>query len=338
MNRPNLSGVAPEIVAYIEELEARLATRATKQSSHSPPVEPSEPPTTVNIISLTASGMAKRTPRHHYARQRRSGMGVFDLESDVEPPALLVAAEEADFLLFITTQGRAFRVPVAAIVETDVRGGGQPLPQALPLRPDEQLAIALPDRGGTFLTLVTTRGQTRRIGSQSFGANLRPGAMLIDTLESGAPAAAAWTSGDGDLFIATAGGRAIRFAARQVPVRGCLGIRVDPDDHVVGVTSVNEQDGVFLLGHDGKGTIRLMSGFGANKAPGAGGKIAMKTDKLVGLARVPAGSMPDLFLISELGKIIRFDSAEVPPKEGVVQGVNCMQLRNDTCVALTSSG
>ena len=34
-------------------------------------------------------------------------------------------------------------------------------------------------------------------------------------------------------------------------------------------------------------------------------------------------------MISRLSKIIRFMSEEIPAKEGVVQGVNCMSLRAD---------
>ena len=77
-----------------------------------------------------------------------------------------------------------------------------------------------------------------------------------------------------------------------------------------------------------------MTGFGANKAPGAGGKVAMKADALVGALAVAEGF--DLFLISRLGKLIRFQASEVPAKEGVVQGVNCMSLRSDFCAALSA--
>jgi hypothetical protein len=34
-----------------------------------------------------------------------------------------------------------------------------------------------------------------------------------------------------------------------------------------------------------------------------------------------------------LGKIIRFSAEEIPAKEGVVQGVNCMNLRADETAA-----
>jgi DNA gyrase/topoisomerase IV subunit A len=77
-----------------------------------------------------------------------------------------------------------------------------------------------------------------------------------------------------------------------------------------------------------------MAGFSPNKAPGAGGKTAMKTDHLVGAAAVDETG--DIFIISRLSKIIRFQAAEIPAKEGVVQGVNCMALRADETVALAS--
>ena len=120
-----------------------------------------------------------------------------------------------------------------------------------------------------------------------------------------------------------------------MPVRGCLGLRVDPGDRVVGVAATAAEGGVFILGQDGKGTVRLLAGFAANKAPGAGGKVAMKADAIVGITAVNEYS--DIFAISRLGKIIRFAVNEVPAKEGVVQGVNCMNLRADECVALVGA-
>jgi DNA gyrase subunit A len=59
----------------------------------------------------------------------------------------------------------------------------------------------------------------------------------------------------------------------------------------------------------------------------------MKTDQLVGAAAVAPGD--ELFIISRLGKLIRFAADEIPAKEGVVQGVACMALRADEATAVT---
>jgi DNA gyrase subunit A len=79
-----------------------------------------------------------------------------------------------------------------------------------------------------------------------------------------------------------------------------------------------------------------MSGFAANKAPGSGGKVAFKAEKLVTAVTVHEDS--DVFIISKLSKMIRFPADEIPIKEGVVQGVNCMSLRADEVTAVTVTG
>jgi DNA gyrase subunit A len=353
LTRPDLSDVSPQVAAYITALEAELAqlraggrpsTRAATLSADARgeseesllPAEPSEPPTTLNVITISAAGRIKRTPRHLYYRQRRGGMGVFDMENvDGDGPAFLTIADVSQALILLTDGGRAFRIPVADLPEAPLNSRGQPLGNRLPLIGAEKLAVIFPDSGGTYLTMVTQRGQVRRLRHHYFGANLAAGVQMHDVREGGAPAAACWSDGDGELFIVTRKGDGIRFMERQVPVRGCLGIRVDPDDVVVGVAAVKPESGVFLLGNDGKGSVRLMAGFSLNKAPGSGGKTAFKTDRLV--AAAPVAADDDLFIISQLGKIIRFGADEVPAKEGVVQGVNCMALRNDETTAAVNA-
>lgn len=340
--RPDLAGTPAEVVAYIERLEqelARLRRPATRESaSESAALEPSEPPTSANVVTVTRKGMVKRTPRHFYTRQRRGGMGVFGLDTDEDdPPGWLVLADEAAGVTFVTDQGRAFRVPVSDLPQSALHSRGTPLRERLSLRADEAVALVFadaPEDGrNAYLAAVTQRGQVRRIGAQYLGKRLQPGTVLFNINEGGPPAAVCWTSGADDLFIVTRTGQAIRFAERLAPIRGCLGIRIDPGDVAVGIAAAQPDGGVFLLGSDGKGAIRLFSGFSANKAPGAGGKIAMKADQIVGAAAV--SERDDILIISRLGKVIRFSAAEVPPKEGVVQGVICMSLRADECAALS---
>lgn len=342
MERPDLTGLPAAVLAYIESLESQLhhsvhthSVHVSTETQDEATLEPSEPPTSAHLITISAAGLAKRTPRHLYSRQRRGGMGIFDLDSPGnDPPTFLAMATPAEMLTLLTNHGRVFRVPVAEISERPVRSRGELLNTRLPLRPEERLALVLPEPpdNGTFLVLVTERGQVRRIARPYLGASLQAGSVLLEPREGGAPAAACWSCGSDELLIAARSGQAIRFNERLVPVRGCLGMRVDPDDRVVAVAAAPADGQVFLLGQDGKGTIRLLAGFTANKAPGAGGKTAMKADPLVGVVAVTEQS--DLFVLSRLGKLIRFRANEVPPKEGVVQGVHCMSLRADECVAL----
>ncbi len=333
VERPDLSQADPGVRAYVEALEAELARLRPKERPQPPALEPSEPPTTFNVITLNATGVIKRTPRHFYARQRRGGMGVFDLELPQHaPPAFVTIADEDQDLVLLTTQARALLLPVGELPESPVRSRGQSL-AALgadwTLQPQERLALALPDKEGTYLAVLSQQGYVRVI-SRPY---LRPGLAIYNVEAYGPLVAACWSSGKGEFFIATRQGRAIRFAERSLPVAGGLGIRLQEDDEAVVIASVGPDSGVFLLSADGLGTIRLMSGFSPNKAPGGGGKVALKTKRLVGAVSVD--ETDDLFIISRLSKIVRFQAAQVPAKEGVVQGVRCMALRSDEAVAVT---
>lgn len=334
LERPDLSNVSPEVQQYIAYLELKVE-QLEGSRSRSSTTEPSEPPTTLNVITISRKGTAKRTPRHLYTRQRRSGMGVFDLDmGEGDYPAVISIVDENEELLIFTNRGRAFRLPVAKIAAGDVRDEGASLAKQIQFHPNEHVVAALPADGGDYVILVSERGWVQRVRKSFFGSSLFPGMSFHDPKHGGTVTNACWINGGHEIFIATQAGQGIRFRESQVPERdGCLGLRVDPDDVTVAVTAVTERSGVFVVGHDGKGTIRQMSGFRMNKSPGAGGKLVMKTEKLIDAAVVD--SQDDIFTISQSGKIIRFQAEEVPPKEGVVQGVNCMGLRNDEVAAMT---
>lgn len=338
LKRPDLSNLPGEVVAYIEALEERLGERPGKpvetQAARTAQADADADATTM-VVSISREGNAKRTPLAFYGAQRRGGMGVFDIElSENDVPAALVVAEESDTLLLFSNEGRAFRLPADVLPRTEVRSRGRQLTQRLPLHDGEQIVAALRADAGTHVVLASKRGWVRRIRSSFLGRTLIPGMVFHDVAEGGELAAACWSDGHSELFMVTKQGKAIRFLESQVSDRrGCLGLRVAPDDTVVAVAAVQEDSSVFLIGADGLGTRRLMSGFRANKAPGAAGKIAMKTDHLVGAVTV--GDEQDLLLISAQSKIIRFQADEVPPKEGIVQGVSCMTLRRDETAAVT---
>ncbi len=349
MERPNLNNLDPQIRAYIEWLESELTlssavkTRRPVQSSAPvdedeyaalPPLVPQEDPTTQNIITITARGIAKRTPRHHYQRQRRGGMGIFDIDpGNEEYPRIIVAADISQAILLFTSHARAFRVLVNTLPESPVRAKGQPISEKIVLGDNEIFVAALPDIAKGGVALVSERGTVRYLRHHVFGEYMKPGTSMFDSIKFGPLVGACRTPGDGDLFIATRMGRAIRFSEKLVPPQPGLGLRLESGDAVVGVASVNEEGSVFMIDANGRGTIRQMAGFSANKTTGGGGKIAMKTDELVAVHAVREED--DIFVISQQSKIIRYASNEIPPKEGVVQGVNCMMLRADMVTAVT---
>jgi DNA gyrase subunit A len=346
MDRPDLTDIDPKIRAYIEYLEGQVKGKQTigKDRTHSNIIPdsfvdqpedqlPSELPTTLNIISISKAGIAKRTARHLYSRQHRSGMGIFDLDvPSPDYPAILSCADENQNLILFSNTARAFRINVNKITATAVRARGEVLLQRISLEPDESIVAVLPERASGYVAMASGSGRVRCLRHHLFGEHMKPGTTMYQFKEFGPLVSACWTLGESDLFVATQNGLAIRFNEKLVPPQGDLGIRLAGDDAVVAITSVYPDSGVFMVGADGKGTVRLMSGFAANKSMGGSGKLAMKCQKLVGATTVEEND--DLFIITGQGKIIRFKADEVPGTEGVIQGVNCISMRADEVVAV----
>lgn len=331
--RPDLTGVPENVVAYIEYLESMLPKKKSR-ADVDPIREPSEPPTTINLITLSAQGLIKRTPRHHYSRQNRGGMGVFDIElAEDDFARQMLFCDETEPLYVLTSFGRIFLLPLSKIDESPVRAKGTRLTSYLSLH-DKETVVTLLAGTGESVSVLTTAGYVVNRNRHY----LKNGAILYDIGSVGRPLSISWSHPDHDIFVATRNGLGIRFSYKQVHQNGSLAMRLDDGDQLLGITSVPVNGQVLLVTGDGKGTLRLMQGFRPNKSPGAGGKVAIKSDQLIGAIATPEEA--DIFIISQLGKLIRFSAADIPSKTGVVQGVNCIALRSDevTAFAISSAG
>lgn len=316
------------------------ASREEKETASLAQVITPQRPDNMMVVAITAGGACKRTPLNEYSAQRRGGMGVFDIQSDRDDPVahLLVARADTASLLILTTRGRAFRVPVNTLPLTPIRARGNSLPGRLMLTGDEAISsvLAIDDERESRNTVLiaTSNGWVRSLHRNYVGPRLQPGTLLVDPKRGGPPTAMALSAGDGDVVVALRSGLATRFREAQIRRDGVRGIQVRPDDAVVGIAPVSGDDAeLMLVTADGQGTRRQMSGFSANKSPGAQGKVLMKTDALAAAAGAEEGD--EVLCISGFAKIIRFAAAEVPAKSGAVQGVTVMDCRGDTLTTMT---
>ena len=340
MERPDLSTASDEIIRYIEYLEKKLNINedANEGISHDRSLAafPPEPETTVGLITISHSGMAKRTYRHLYLRQHRGGMGVFDLDApQPDFPLVMGLVDENQTILALTNRARAFRLHARSIESAPVRSKGINPFERLGLDNDERVVVILPEQARGYIALLGASGKVRLLRHHLFGEHMKPGTVLFNPVEFGPLTSACWTPGDAEVFIVTAGGMGIRFSEKSISPQGELGIRVGENDRAVGIASVTDDSALFLIGSDGRGTTRQMNGFAPNKSPGGSGKIAFKNSKTIGAISVEPSD--DLFVITRNGKLIRFMADEVPLTEAPVQGVNCVSLRSDEVVAFTLS-
>jgi DNA gyrase subunit A len=343
--------LSPEARTLVEELltenerlrshiEASTPSRIREAPRESSGLRPSTLETrqfveTRVLVTISAAGHAKRTSLNSYGRQRRGGMGIYDIRTRDDDSAHLVTVADADdFLLLLTQTGRAFRVAVADLPLTEPRGRGVELSTLADLA-NEQIAAVLSLSEADLQRYVLFASQTgfiKRMRAHYFGPALKPGTVVMDPRQTGGPAEAMCLSiGTADVLMVSRGGMATRFNISTAPLNASPGIKLRAGDRLAGVAAVHEEDAVFLATEDGLGTRRLMEGFTANKAPGAAGKIIMKSEAVTAVTVAPDPA--ELVCLTAFAKIIRFSADEIPAKTAPVQGVDVVDVRGDRVVA-----
>lgn len=361
---PDLAALAPEMRAYIEMLQAenrslRLELEQARPGRRAAPMpaprisapRPAAPepeplnlpaiqyPADTMLVSVSEQGMVKRTPLNAYGKQRRGGMGVYDIKlREDDAPAFLLVGRESGTLLLITSRCRTYRVPVSGLRLGEVRDRGDSLAERLRLTEGEKISAVLAmhdanENDRPWVLLGTATGVVRRMRRSAIGPSLADGTILYDPKDGGPPTVMCLSRGDGDLFLASNTGLGIRFEEKLVSHRGARGLRLTPQERLVGMAPVSADGSVLLVSADGQGVLRPMESFAASKSAGGQGKIAIKTDSLV--AALPVGAADEVLCISAFAKLIRFDAAEAPPRSGVAQGVSVMELRGDRVTAVT---
>ena len=86
------------------------------------------------VVSITASGYAKRLPLATYRQQRRGGVGVMGMDmKEGDYIEHLHVCSTHDFLLFFTNQGKVYRLKVYELPEGARTAKGRALVNVLPL-------------------------------------------------------------------------------------------------------------------------------------------------------------------------------------------------------------
>ncbi|MCW5853152.1 MAG: hypothetical protein KIT87_24000 [Anaerolineae bacterium] len=289
------------------------------------------------LITASAEGGIKRTELNLYYRQRRAGLGNYDLKTrEGDPVQFLAVAETTDTLLVLSQSGRAYRLPVADIPQTERNARGESLPKLLNWPADERQAAILGFSEADqerYVILGSRTGFVKRMRGHYFGSSLEQGKVVLDPRQTGGPAATMCLSnGKADILMVSSGGMSTRFNISTAPLQAGPGIKLSGKDTLVGIAPVFEESVVVVVTRDGLGTRRLMEGFTPNKAPGAAGKIMMKSDEVVGIAVAPDEA--DLVCLTSFGKLIRFTADEIPAKTAPVQGVDIVDVRGDAVTAV----
>jgi DNA gyrase subunit A len=292
-----------------------------------------------SVILLTTENYIKRTLVSEYRRQHRGGKGKRGMTTKEEDVIdQLVPASTHDYLLFFTNRGRIFRLKAYEVPAASLQGKGVAAVNLLQLQPEEKITSIIrhakneSDEG--YLFMATTKGTIKKTPLKDY-ANIRTNGLIAIKLDDGDELR--WikkTTGNNDVIISTSAGQAVRFnetGARPMgrAARGVRGVRLRPNDQVVGMDVVDESgQNLLVISQKGYGKITKVTNFPSHKRGGVGIKAAVvtaKTGPIISVRSLDADA-DEVLLISNNGQTIRVGLKDIPTLGRTTQGVRIMRL------------
>ncbi len=305
------------------------------------------------IITITHSGLIKRTNVSSYRAQRRGGKGVIGMttkEAATEDETddfieHLFTASTHDYLMFFTNTGRVYVERVHEIPDAGRASKGRSIANLLELKTGEKIAalIRVISKSGANneditwqqpdqIFFATRLGTVKKTALDEF-SNMRKGGIIAIGIEPGDTLIdVKLTSGHNEVVLITKEGQSIRFSEEDVrsmgrPAGGVRGITVEKTDAVVALAVVVPDATLLVAGSNG---IGKRTDFGEYRTQSRGGKgiITMKTTDKTGevVGALTVKDQDEIMLITVGGQMVRTAVKDIREAGRNTQGVKLINL------------
>ncbi|MEG1269609.1 MAG: DNA gyrase subunit A [Oscillospiraceae bacterium] len=290
------------------------------------------------VITLTHFGYVKRQPVDVYKSQRRGGRGIQGMtHRDEDFVEELFVTSTHDYLLFMTTMGRCYKMKGYEIPEGSRAARGSNIVNLLPLLPDEKISsvIRVHDFSeADYIVMVTRKGIIKRSELSLYSNIRKSGVYGIVLDEDDELAWARLTDGNCDLIVATKNGMSIRFNecdARPMgrTTRGVKAISLKNNDEVVGMSTVREGAKLLTVTEDGKGRLTDIEDYRPQFRGGQGIRNYNSTKGAVVAGVKAVDRQDDVIMISQSGIIIRMHVEDIATQSRYGGGVRVMRVGED---------
>ena len=298
------------------------------------------------MYTYTTMGYIKRQPVDLFAAQHRGGRGVKGMtrrEDDVAETMFIASSH--DYVMFLTTKGRAFRLKGYEIPEGSKNSKGMNIVNLLPLENGEKISAMLSvpaDDEGKFLCMFTKKGLIKRTALNLYKNIRKNGLNAISLREDDELVFVKLTSGNDELLIATKKGMCIHINetnARPLgrTATGVKAITLKDGDEVAGVAVLHEGGKVLTVSETGYGRRSEISDYRLQSRGGKG----LKNYHVEKYGDVTAVSIvdddEDIILISQDGIIIRIPADAVRVCARPSKGVKVMKVTGEDKVVTLST-
>ena len=270
------------------------------------------------VITVTHAGYIKRQRLDDYQAQNTGGKGMRALTTKEEDSIRdLVVSHSHNYVFFFSNLGRLYVKKCYEIPEASRNAKGTNLVNVLNLKEGERITafLSVPKLATEeALYFVTRNGFIKRTPLALFRHVRRDGVKAITLDEGDELLFVGKTLGDGDLFVASTEGVAVRFHEEEIRLmgriaRGVRAMRLSEGAAVCGAIAIGQKEERTLvtLSDNGVGKRSSFEEFAAKHRGGKGmrcQKLGGKAgETMVGIAAVSEND--DLILIASDGKLIR---------------------------------
>ena len=291
-------------------------------------------------ITVSNTGYIKRTAVTQYRNQKRGGKGRIGMRTRDEDflTQLFVASTHAYILIF-SDRGRIYWLKVHRIPDVGPDGRGKSIANLVAMAPDEKIAALETVRvfpaldGERFVVMGTRSGVVKKVDLRAFRHPRTGGIIAMGVNEDDAVVGAELTDGNGQVFIGTRRGKAIRFVESAVRPMGRMaggvrGILLRPGDEVVAMAVVRPGGTLLSVTERGYGKRTPIDEYRVQFRGGAGIiniHASERNGPVVGVTYID-DEENEVMIITQQGKVLRTEARDIRPIGRATQGVRLIEI------------
>ena len=240
--------------------------------------------------------------------------------------------------MIFSDRGRAYWLKVHEIPDVGPGGKGKAIANLVSMEESEKIAAMLAVKEfeeDSFVVMGTRKGIVKKTPLSAFSNPRAGGIMAMGVEAADAVIAVQVTDGNGEMFIGTRNGMAIRFHETDIrsmgrAAYGVRGISLRDDDYVVAMEVVRPGGTLLTVTEQGYGKRTEIDEYRVQSRGGVGVINIGTSDRngqVVGIAYVQ--DEDELLMITQQGKILRTLANDIRSIGRATQGVRLIEIEGD---------
>ena len=289
------------------------------------------------VILISHLGYIKCVPASAYKSQGRGGKGSNSaklIEDDYIKQVFVASTH--DYVLFISTEGKAYFVKVHEIPESGKNARGVHIKGLLSISSEEEIATTVTLKEFTddqFIFFTTANGIVKKVTTSQFSNAKTRGIIAINLDNGDKVVSAILTNGKNELVLVSRRGQALRISEDTVrPMgrasHGVTGIKLSEGDEVTSTICITEDTKMLLMTECGCGKRVDFNEFMQHGRATGGQKcynISEKTGEIIGA--IATSETDEIMCITSQGKSLRVKASTISEQGRGASGVRILDIQ-----------